>query len=85
MLGSMAGIAALMGSIPTVSASTLKPDEVETSGVDELMAEIEAESQKQTDADLSGCIHVMNPNRIADMPGATVLDNGVPKTINGMM
>jgi len=40
--------------------------------VQEMMEMIASYSEVQTEPDLSHCVHVMHPNRMADMPGYTV-------------
>jgi len=87
----MGFLAALMGAVPALSATTLKPDEVteQDMPVSELMAEVEKRRQEQTEPDMSDCIHVMHRDRMADMRGCTLLlpkgDKLMPVTINGRM
>lgn len=86
-LGLLGGLAVLMGVPSIVDARPIKPAAprsirpspnrivIDGSHVsfDQVMKLIEELTEIQTEPNISYCIHVINPNRIADMGGCTVM------------
>jgi hypothetical protein len=86
-LGLLGGLAVLMGVPSMVDARPIKPAAplrikhdpnnivIDGSSVsfDQVMEAIRRYTDIQTDEDLSYCVHVINPDRMADMGGCTVM------------
>jgi hypothetical protein len=66
-------------------AAAIKTDPVEApEPIDGVLEEVKKNSEVQTEPDLSDCIHVMNPDRMTDVPGMTMLGKGEDKDAEPM-
>ena len=52
--------------------------------IDGVLEEVKKNSKVQTEPDLSDCVHVMNPDRMTDVPGMTMLGKGKDKDAEPM-